>query len=35
MPLYPWIVRFAVVGALVVAAVSGGGWKWTTVRIPH
>jgi hypothetical protein len=33
MRLYPWIVRFAVLLALIVAAASGAGWKWTGV--PH
>jgi hypothetical protein len=36
MPPYPWIVRLAVVGALVLAAAAGGGWKWTALpRVPH
>jgi hypothetical protein len=34
MRLYPWFVRLAVVGALIVAAATGGGWKWTALP-PH
>jgi hypothetical protein len=35
MRLYPWIVRLAVVCSLVLAAASGGGWKWTGGLLPH
>ena len=31
MRLYPWIVRLAVLIALVLTAVPGAGWKWTGI----
>jgi len=33
MRLYFWFVRLAVLTALIVAATSGAGWKWTS--LPH
>ena len=35
MRLYPWTVRLTVLTAVIVAAASGGGWKWTSVPRLH
>lgn len=35
MRLYVWYVRLAVLTALIVAAASFAGWKWTTVPHAH
>jgi hypothetical protein len=35
MRLYVSIVRLAVLVALIVAATSGAGWKWTGTIVPH
>jgi hypothetical protein len=32
MRLYHWLVRLAVLSALLLAAVPVAGWKWTAIR---